>query len=122
MPSKQAYRLIWRGSQVEKRVADAVKAGIDETMEACVAMAKELAPVDTGALREDISFRPAEDSGSRTVGRWGNWEVPYAIFQEEGTVHNKAVHYLKRAMDFEYPYTNDRIKAHLAGAHRRWKT
>ena len=121
MANKQAYRLIWRGKQVEKQIDAATKAGIDETMEACVAMAKDLAPVDTGALRDDISFRPAEESGTRITGRWGNWEVPYAFFQEEGTVHNKAVHYLKRSMDFEYPFTNERIRAHLNGTHRRWK-
>lgn len=111
--AKTPYRLIWRGREVEAKVAAATKAGINETMAACVEVAQNYAPVDTGALRDDIAFRPAEESGTRITGRWGNWDVPYAIFQEEGTVSIPAKHYLRRAMEEEYPHTAARIKAHL---------
>ena len=118
-----AYRFTWRGKQVEDAVNAATKAGINETMEACVAVAQEYVPVDTGALKDDIAFQPAKESGARIVGRWGNWTVPYAIFQEEGTVHIPAKHYLRRAMEEEYPHTDERIKAHLNRVHSnyRWK-
>lgn len=123
MALRQAYRLIWRGREVEAAVAAATKAGINETMEACVSVAQGYAPVDTGALRDDIAFRPAEESGKRITGRWGNWEVPYAIFQEEGTSHIRPKHYLRRAMEEEYPHTAERIRAHLNNVHSnyRWK-
>ena len=79
-------------------------------MAACVQRAKEYAPVRSGELRDDIAYQPAYRSGKRIIGRWGNWKVPYAIFQEAGTVHIPAKLYLRRAMDAEYPHTAKRIK------------
>lgn len=120
---KQAYRMIWRGAEVERALDAATKAGINETTEACVEVAQGYAPVDTGALRDDIAAKPAAQSGTRITARWGNWLVTYAWFQEEGTYKIVAKHYLRRAMEEEYPHTGERIKAHLNKVHSnyRWK-
>ena len=112
--------MIWRGAAVEKAVDAATKAGINETTAACVEVAQGYAPVDTGALRDDIAAKPAEQSGTRITARWGNWLVTYAWFQEEGTYKIVAKHYLRRAMQEEYPHTAERIKAHLNGVHHRY--
>lgn len=109
----QAFRMTWRQASIEAVVDDAIKAGLDDTMKACVDAAQKNAPVLTGALRDDIAFRPAEKSGGRITGRWGNWNIPYAIYQEYGTIYVSAKHYLQRAQDQEYPLTPMRIRSHM---------
>lgn len=111
--AKSAFRMIWRQAAVEHHVTEATKAGINDTMRACVATAKQLAPVETGALRDDIAMREAEVHGTRITGRWGNWEIPYAIFQEYGTHTIRPKYYLTQAKDRHYPSTALNIKAHM---------
>lgn len=113
MPFRNAFRLTWRQRAIEEHLDEATKAGLNDTMEACVEQAKINAPVLTGALREDIAYQPAQESGSRIVGRWGNWTIPYAIYQEDGTIYIQAKRYLQRAQDQEYPKTAARIRSHM---------
>jgi hypothetical protein len=108
-----AFRMTWRQAAIERHLDDATKKGLNDTMRACVSAAKHNAPVLTGALRNDIDFRPAEQSGSRIVGRWGNWTIPYSVYQEYGTIYISAKHYLQRAKDQEYPHTAARIRSHM---------
>jgi HK97 gp10 family phage protein len=111
--ARRAYHFTWRGAQVESHVNEATRKGLDDTMKACVEQAKRNAPVLTGALRDDIDFEPAKESGSRIIGRWGNWDIPYAVFQEYGTIYIAPRYYLTRAKDQEYPHTASRIRSHM---------
>ena len=109
-----AFKLTWQGRDVEVAVNKATVEGMVETLEACVVLGKVNAPVDTGALRDDISFDPPQERERRITARWGNRFIYYSIFQEIGTSRNPAVRYLQRAADVEYPKLKDRIKKHYA--------
>lgn len=77
--------LRWRGDEVQRRVERATRLGIDETTSACVNRSKVLAPVKTATLQGSIQMRPAERDARGWVGRWGSFDVRYAIFVEIGT-------------------------------------
>lgn len=110
MPSTS--KVTWRGKSVNESVNRAIENGLKETVEESVRTAKQLAPVDTGALREDIQvIQNPQRSGSRITARWGNTsKIFYAKFQEFGTIYIAPRYYLRRAMDIEYKKTNERIK------------
>jgi hypothetical protein len=98
-------KLTWFGPQIADNITNATKAGIDQTMADCVAHAQGRAPVDTGWLRNNITFRPAIRQGNRLVGRWGNVDGPdYALINE------LRVNYLRRAADSQYPSLPSRIR------------
>ena len=58
--------------------------------------AKDLAPVDTGALQADIRYEVAPDENAVYIGNTG--KIPYAKYQEFGTSKMKAHPYLKPAL------------------------
>lgn len=118
----KAVKLTWRGRQVQEQVEAATIAGMTETLEACVSVAKANAPVLTGRLRADIDYDPPYFSGNRIVGKWGNYKDPlvhYAFWQENGWAGHPGRFYLRQAQDQEYPKTAARIKAHLHDANTR---
>jgi hypothetical protein len=101
-------KLTWRGAEVGGRVNSATKIGLDQTAADCVAHSQNLAPVDTGWLRNNITFRPAIRQGSRHTVTWGNTDGPsYALVQE--LKHS----YLRRSADALYKTLESRIKENL---------
>lgn len=94
-----AFRLTWRGKQVSDAVNKASMEGMRETLKELVEVAQSLAPVDTGALRDDISFEEPYETAHQIRGRWGNFNIRYSIFQNWGTYRIQPVLYLERAMD-----------------------
>jgi hypothetical protein len=98
-------KLTWFGPQIADNVTNATKTGLDQTAADCVAHAQRKAPVDTGWLRNNITFRPAIRQGNRLVVRWGNLDGPdYALVQE---MKNS---YLRGAADAMYPTLPARIR------------
>lgn len=71
------------GRFVETRVTPAVVASVQAACQLIEDRAKELAPVDTGALRDSITTT-IDDSGKTVVG-WVQPNVPYSVFVEYGT-------------------------------------
>lgn len=105
--------LKWKGDQVFNNVMTATRHGIDETTAASVNLAKSTVPVDTSTLQGSIRIEPAKDEGGRVKGRWGSFDVLYALWVEIGTRHNRAQPYLRPSADSEYPKLAGRIKARL---------
>lgn len=109
-------RLDWRGEQVKRAVSRAAKTGIDATTHSCVNPAKRRVRVDTRILQGSIQARPATYEGRRGwVGRWGSFDVNYALWQEVKTFRYAGHQpYLRPTADEEYPKLAQRIKAALS--------
>lgn len=106
-------KLTWHGDQIKKRIEEAQRLGIDETMLACQDPAMSRVRVKTGNLRRSIprGHQPARREGGKWVGRWGSADVNYALWQEIKTF-SQAGHrpYLRPAAEIEYPKLAGRIK------------
>ena len=106
--------LTWHGDKIKAKLQDAQRLAIDETTGACVEPAKNRVRVKTRILQGSIQFRPARREGSRTVGRWGSFDVNYALWQEIITF-SRAGHqpYLRPAAAEEYPKLAARVRAYF---------
>lgn len=82
-PGGGGNRFRWLGQQVKAFVDQKIEDRLFATGHRVVARAQQLAPVDTGALRQSIGFFVAGEGLRRTlvidVG------MPYGIYQEFGT-------------------------------------
>lgn len=110
-----AFKLTWRGKEVADAVNRATIEGMRETLVELVTVAQALAPVDTGALRDDISYEEPHETEQRIYARWGNFTVRYSIFQNWGTYRIQPVLYLERAMDAVGQHLPANIKQALRG-------
>lgn len=70
----------------------AIDRGVEKGAEQIAELARQLAPVDTGALRESIHVEPAENGVVRVVA-----SVPYAVYVEYGTARMAAQPFLTPA-------------------------
>lgn len=105
----------WNGKKIAAKVRAAEMIGIDQTMGRCVIMAKQLVRVDTATLQGSIRFEPARPTAGGVMGRWGSFDVNYALWQEIGTRYMTAKPYLRPAGDFEYGLLRARIRRAFAG-------
>ena len=110
---KGSYTLVWKGDLVVMKAQRAAILGIDQTMAACVTMAKELVRFRTGALQGSLRMEPAKRSGGGIKGTWGSFDINYAIWQEIGTSVMTAKPYLRPSADFEYGRLESRIRANM---------
>ena len=106
----RGFRLTWKGDQIKKRWLEAARQGIDETMAAGVVEAKRNTPRVTGALQGSIKTERARIEGDKAIGRWGSFDINYAIYVETGTRGRPGVNMLRRAADQEEPKLLDRIR------------
>ena len=83
----------WNGTDWKKRIADVGFRGVIECGLAIEAQAKDLAPVDTGRLRDSINT--AIGSEEVIVGT----NVEYAPYVEYGTYSTSARPFLRPAID-----------------------
>ena len=74
----------WRGPQVRRAVQRASKRAIDDTMSRAVRDAKNNVPVVTSTLQGSLRIEPAEIKGNVVSGRWGSFDVNYALAVEMG--------------------------------------
>lgn len=86
-----------------RRVLQGEKAAIDRGArayaDAVADLAEQLAPVDTGALRESIHVEDGDVDGSYKVVA----SVPYAVYVEYGTAHAAAQPFLTPAAQHVKP-------------------
>ena len=78
----------------EEIAGDALSPGL-ATLESA---AKQLAPVDTGALMSSIGSEIARTVGSEIVGKVGS-NIDYASYQEYGTKYQSGKPYLRPALE-----------------------
>jgi hypothetical protein len=101
-------QVIWHGDKFLKRVERAQKLAIDETTAAASLVAQaDLYPghgLITGLLQGSVKSEQAQREGARIVGRWGSFDVIYAIFIEI------RYGFLRKAAEAEYPKLMGRIK------------
>lgn len=71
---------------------------VSEAATDCVALAKVLAPVDTGELRDEIHTEAQGDLAADAVS-----SVPHSIFNEFGTVKMAAQPYMTPAAEEMHP-------------------
>jgi hypothetical protein len=105
----------WHGDRIASDTRKATQQGIDETTQAAVLMAQEMAPRDTGFMASTIEAQPAVVESGRVVGRWGNWTALYTLWQEIGARGRTGRYFLRRAADAEYPNLAARIKSRMRG-------
>ena len=129
MPRRRK-RVDWKGDDVAKKVVEATAWGVDKTTSECVHDAKEHVPFVTGTLEGSLRIEEAEQHGDRVTGRWGSFDVQYALAVEmgnpslavnsgddsrefvKGTPRNTGNNrFLRGAADKEYPKLADRIAA-----------
>ena len=114
MPSGKGYRLDWKGNEVKRRILQAARRGIDETMGACVEDAQPNTPVVTGNLRRSIKIQElAQQRGDTVSGLWGSADVNYALWVETGARGRPGVNMLRGAASKEYPKLSGRIRDNL---------
>lgn len=121
----------WRGKQVRRAVQRASKRAIDDTMSRAVSHAKENVPVVTATLQGSLRIEPAEIKGNVVSGRWGSFDVNYALAVEMGNrslvpaggdakrdkrsgtgrgIRTGNTGFLRSAADREYPKLAGRIR------------
>lgn len=106
------FRLDWRGDEVRRRLEEAARKGIDDTMAAATIGAKQSHPGwrnRTGTAEGSIRItRPARKQGAATVGRWGSQGVVYMR-----SLEFKRGSALRNSADKTYPSLGRRIKEQL---------
>ena len=105
----RGFRLDWKGDQIKKRLLNAARQGIDETMADCVVEAMKNTPVDTTTLQGSEEFEKAVIRGDVVSGRWGSYDVEYAFYVEVGARGRPGENMLRDAADKEYPKLKKRI-------------
>lgn len=117
--------LKWRGKEVRAEVIAAVKAGVDETMAACVIEAKQNHEFKnrTVVLEGSITVaQPAVEEGGVVTGIWGSMDVAYALRIEFGfkgadslgrVYDQRGYPFLRPSADKNYPSLTRRIRENL---------
>ena len=101
--------LNWKGDAVFAETIRRTKAGMDETMGACVGTAKITVsnggrmPFRTGRLQGSVNFKPTQEAEGFLIGVWGSFDVPYAIRQ------NNIHEFLQGSANENYPSLKERI-------------
>jgi len=106
--------LKWDSKPVIDKTLLATRQGMDSVMSKCVGMAKGTVPVVTATLQGSIRMEPTKEQGGEMVGRWGSYNVLYAIFVELGTSKMSAQPYLRPSADRLYPTLPGEIKRFMA--------
>lgn len=110
-----AMTLDWRGDEIARAMHQAEEAAVEATLDEAVELARQDAPVRSGALRDGIQRLGAvEGDEAGAAGAWGG-SAPYTFFVEIGTRGRAGVHMLRRAADRAYP----RLSARIAEEFRR---
>lgn len=117
-------RVTWHGDKLMRRIEQAQREAIDETMAAAVLLAQaDLYPghgLITGILQGSLQAKRSKVMGRRIVGRWGGFDIRGRVRGRFGSVDtNYAFHverrygFLRKAADIEYPKLAKRLKARL---------
>ena len=77
-------RVDWRGDEVLERVIKACRFAIDKTHSEAEDLSKTKVPVVTATLQGSLRLEPAEHRGNAVVGRFGSFDVNYALGIETG--------------------------------------
>lgn len=102
-------RIVWNGPKIKSVVDAAQRQAITATVADAAAYAQDIAPVDTGALKNSIRFDPAKKRGNGWVGSISS-NMEYSLFVELGTRKMSPRPHIRPAADRIFPSLPDRIK------------
>ena len=97
-----SWQFNWRGEAVISQVSGGIRDAVSAVGSETVAQAKGMAPVRTGALRDDISME-ISGSGANITATIGTRNLRYGLIQEI------RVGFLRRAGDSTFPSLASRI-------------
>lgn len=105
---------IWKGDEIAAQIQAAIESAMDETGVVAVGVAKSLARVDTGEMRDSIAYtvertQPAQLTLTLSVG------TDHGLFNELGTSKMSAQPMIRPAADQEFPKLPQRINAPRLG-------
>lgn len=104
----------WNADGTRDKLRSAARDAIDETMGRAVNRAKQTVRKRTTALQGSIKFEAATIKNDSVTGRWGSFDINYAIYQEIGPVTGKRnwsyTPYLRPSAEAEYPDLVSRIR------------
>jgi HK97 gp10 family phage protein len=103
-------QIVWN-TNIAPQLEAAILQALEETGQAAVEVARSLARVDTGDMRDSINAKVTAGAGSATlvleVG------TDHGLFNELGTSRQPAQPMIRPAIDREGPKLGDRVRAHL---------
>lgn len=109
-----------KGSRIEdktdrlrRKVRDATVDGVDDTLAECAGEVKDNTKIRTSVLQGSMRFEPAKRQGNKVSGRWGSFDVNYALWVEIGSQGRPGGYMLTRTADAVYPKLAGNIKRHL---------
>lgn len=102
-------KLTWKGPAIKALVDAAQQKAITATVADAAAQAQTMVPVDTGLLKNSLTFQAAQRRGSGWVGSFGSYSVAYAIYVELGTYKMSAQPYIRPSADRIFPSFPARI-------------
>jgi HK97 gp10 family phage protein len=109
-----SQQVVWNGENIAAQLEAAIEQGLIETGVAAQGVARSLARVDTGEMRDSIDYTVTRSGGQAvlilSVG------TDHGIFNELGTSRLPAQPMIRPAIDREGPKVGDRIRAALGAA------
>lgn len=93
-------------SDLTPRIQAVVRAEIQDAAEEIEFLAKEIVPVDTGALQASIHVVPFGDDAVQVRA-----DMPYAAYVEYGTAHAAAQPYMTPAVQAVFPGLERKVAA-----------
>lgn len=107
--------LRWKGGAVNQKMKAAIVQGMNTTISDCIRNAKQLVHRRTATLQGSIRMKPVVREGGAFVGRWGSFDVNYAIYQEMLPPEKGGKAYLRPSADRHYPELGRNIRKALEG-------
>lgn len=106
--------LDWHGEDITDAMVDAVAAKALDAAEIVAAKARQLAPVDSGALRDSIRAARSKFADGGAVVLAGSQEAFYPHMIEYGTSHAPAKPFLRPALEASASQIKDLIESAIA--------
>jgi HK97 gp10 family phage protein len=110
-----SVRFQWRGTAIAAQLEAAIEDAMEETGAEAESIAKGLARVDTGEMRDRIHADVERGPGGVTLTLAG--DAPHTVFNELGTSRLPAQPMIRPAMDQAGAKLPERIRAKVGGIH-----
>ena len=108
-----SVKFTWRGELHKAAAAEAQRRGLTAAAADAVTVAQTVVPVDTGNLKNSITFTPVKGGGKGYSTQFGSFTINYALWVEIGTRKMSAQPYIRPAADRIGPKLGDYIRAEM---------
>jgi HK97 gp10 family phage protein len=111
MATSTSSQFIWRGTAIVAQLEAAIEAAMEDTAHDAETIAKSLARVDTGEMREGLHADVTGIPGGLQMTLTGDSD--HTIFNELGTSRMSAQPMMRPAIDQAVPRLPGRVRAHV---------